>query len=99
MCIFGETICNACFLCHALEFFMTSNGDCQAAKTAGFSHAGSLLVEELAAPPETGLPARTQHPSTGDRRANSGPATLAGELTRFVCCQRTPRARSDRSRP
>ena len=79
MCIFAVAIRNACFLCHALEFFMISNGGLPSGQAAGFSHAGSLPAAWRGALPETGLPARIQHLAAGDRRANSALATLAGE--------------------
>src|SRR5882757_8088662 len=45
------------------------------------------------------LHAKLQYLPAGDRRANSDPATLAGELTRFPCCEPMSSARFDRSGP
>jgi hypothetical protein len=97
MCIFAVSICNACFVCPAIEFFMISNGGWLVSKTAGFSHAGSLPAAWLGAVPETGLPATIQHLAAGDRRANSDPATLDDELAMFPSYEPTPRARHAQS--
>ena len=97
MCISAGSIRNAWFLCPALEFFMTSRADRRPAATADVSRAGSLPGEWLAFPPATGLPARIRRRAAGDRRANSDPATLAGESTRIASLEPTPRACCERS--
>src|SRR6266849_3807687 len=83
MCIFAAPFRNACFLCHALEIFMNLRlaklkGSRPGQITAG---QGARMASRLS---QARLHAKLQYLPAGDRRANSNPATLDGELTKFL---------------